>query len=172
MREDRVAGTSRVRSVGGWQDAEVKAVDVVLANDDRVTVRVGDVFLKIDADADRSAREVEAMRLAPVPTPDVLWRTPPVLALARVPGSRLDQPGRPSIAPPAAWAAVGATIRRLHDAPLPPWPTPYTNAARWESVQALEASLDEECDWLVTHQILPTDVVESNRSRARSVLHP
>lgn len=121
----------------------MKAVDVVLVNNDRVTVRVGDVFLKIDADPDRSAREVEAITLAPVPTPEVLWRTPQVLALARVPGSPLDEPGRPSIAPPAAWEAVGLAIRSLHDAPLPPWPAPYTNAARWESVQALEESLDE-----------------------------
>ena len=150
----------------------MKAVDVVLVNNDRVTVRVGDVFLKIDADLDRSAREVEAMTLAPVPTPEVLWRTPPVLALARVPGAPLDEPGRPSIAPPGAWAAVGAAIRRLHDAPLPPWPTPYTNAARWESVQALAASLAEECDWLVTHQVLPTEVVEINRNQAQSVLQP
>lgn len=150
----------------------VKAVDVVLANNDRVTVRVGNVFLKIDADPVRSARELEAMTLAPVPTPEVLWHTPPVLALARVPGARLDEPGRPSTAPPAAWAAVGATIRRLHDNPLPPWPTPYTNTTRWESVESLEASLDEECDWLVEYRILPTDVVDRNRLRAQSVLRP
>ncbi|MEZ5258655.1 MAG: hypothetical protein R2705_17690 [Ilumatobacteraceae bacterium] len=53
----------------------MKAVDVVLTNNDRVTVRVGDVFLKIDADPDRSAREGEAMTLAPVPTPEALRRT-------------------------------------------------------------------------------------------------
>jgi aminoglycoside phosphotransferase (APT) family kinase protein len=169
---EHACGTPRIRRGGACQDAAVKAVDVVLANNDRVTVRVGDIFLKIDADPDRSAREVEAMTLAPVPTPEVLWRTPPVLALARVLGAPLDEPGRPSIAPPAAWASAGATIRRLHDAPLPPWPTPYTNAGRWESVQALEVTLDEECHWLVERQILPTDVVERNRSRARSVLRP
>ncbi len=168
----RNAHNPRTCSDGGWQDAAVKPVDVVLANNDRVTVRVGDVFLKIDADPGRSAREIEAMALAPVPTAAVLWRTPPVLALARAPGAPLDEPGRLSVAAPAAWAAVGATIRRLHDAPLPPWTTPYTNGARWESATALEASLDEECDWLVAHQVLPTDVVESNRTRARSVLRP
>lgn len=150
----------------------MKAVDVVLANNDRVTVRAGDVFLKIDADPDRSAREVAAMALAPVPTPDVLWRTPPVLALARVPGAPLDEPGRPSIAPRATWTAVGETIRRLHDAPLPPWPTPYTNAARWTSVESLTASLDEECDWLASHRILPADIIERNRARAQLVLRP
>jgi len=61
--------------------ADVEDVRVVLANNDRVTLRVGDVFLKIDADQARTDVEVEAMALAPVPTPKVLWRRPPVLAL-------------------------------------------------------------------------------------------
>ena len=100
-------------------------LDVVLANNDRVTVRVGDVFLKIDADPGRTEREVAAMALAPLPTADVLWRTPQVLALARVPGGPLDPPGRPSAAPADAWAAAGESIRRLHDSPLPPWPLPW-----------------------------------------------
>ena len=108
----------------------VSAVDVVLANNDRVTVRVGDMFLKIDADPERSLREVEAMSLAPLPTAEVLWRKPPVLALAAVRGAPLALPGQPSLASCDAWSAVGEAIRRLHDAPLPPWPTPYTNAAR------------------------------------------
>ena len=96
----------------------MQAVDVVLANNDQVTVRVGDVFLKIDSDHNRSAREVEAMSLAP----------------------------------------------------LPPWPTPYTNAARWESVEGLAAPLAQECDWLVAHEVLPADLVDRNRRRAESVL--
>lgn len=150
----------------------VDAVDVVLANNDRVTVRVGDVFLKIDADPDRSAREVAAMALAPVPTPQVLWRTPPVLALARVPGAPLEVPGSPSAAPPEAWAAVGDALRRLHDAPLPPWPTPYTNAARWADPRALARSLDDECDWLITREIVPPETVRVNRERAQLVLRP
>ena len=44
--------------------------------------RVGDVFLKIDADQTRTDVEVEAMAMSPVPTPEVLWRKPPLLALA------------------------------------------------------------------------------------------
>jgi aminoglycoside phosphotransferase (APT) family kinase protein len=148
----------------------MSAVDVVLANNDRVTVRVGDVFLKIDADPDRSAREVEAMSLAPLPTAEVLWRTPPVLAIAAVRGAPLARPGQPSLASPGTWAAVGAAIRRLHDAPLPPWSTPYTNAARWESVEALAAPLARECEWLVAHEILPAEVVDRNRRRAEAVL--
>jgi aminoglycoside phosphotransferase (APT) family kinase protein len=146
------------------------AVDVVLANNDRVTVRVGDTFLKIDADAKRSLREVEAMSLAPLPTAEVLWLKPPVLALAAVRGAPLALPGQPSLASTDAWRAVGEAIRRLHDAPLPPWPTPYTNAARWESVEALAVPLAQESEWLVAHGVVPAEVVDRNRRRAESVL--
>lgn len=146
------------------------AVDVVLANNDRVTVRVGDVFLKVDADPDRSAREVDAMSLAPVPTAEVLWRKPPVLALAAVRGAPIALPGEPSLASPGAWAAVGAAIRRLHDTPLPPWPTPCTNGARGESVEALATRLAQECEWLVVQDVLPAEVVDRNRARAEAVL--
>ncbi len=154
---------------------DVSAVNVVLVNNDRVTVRVGDVFLKIDADPGRSLREVDAMSLAPVPTAEVLWRRPPVLALAAVRGAPLALPGLPSVASPDAWMAVGAAIRQLHEAPLPPWPTPYTNAARWESVEALALPLARESEWLVAQEVLPEEVVDRNRRRAESVLrqwHP
>src|ERR1700742_1689719 len=104
--------------------ADVDGVEVVVAHSERVTLRVGDVFLKIDADQARIDVEVEAMALAPIPTPQVLWRKPPVLALAAVSGTALGRLGEPSPASPAAWAAAGAAIRVLHDAPLPPWPGP------------------------------------------------
>lgn len=35
--------------------------------------------------------EVEAMARAPIPTPEVLWREPSVLALAAVPGTALGR---------------------------------------------------------------------------------
>ena len=57
-------------------------VEVVVAHNERATLRVGDVFLKIDADQARTDVEVKSMALAPIPTPEVLWRQPPVLALA------------------------------------------------------------------------------------------
>lgn len=57
-------------------------VEVLVAHKERATLRVGDVFLKVDADQSRADVEVEAMALAPIPTPQVLWRKPPVLALA------------------------------------------------------------------------------------------
>ena len=111
--------------------ADVEQVEVVLANNDRVTLRVGDVFLKIDADQSRTAVEVEAMAIVPVPTAEVLWRKPPVLALAAVPGTALGLLGEPSAASSAAWVAAGAAVRTLHDAPLPHGPVePSTSSQR------------------------------------------
>src|SRR4249919_2932325 len=121
----------------------MEEVKVVVAHSERTTLRVGDVFLKIDADQTRIDVEVEAMALAPVPTPEVLWRKPPVLALAALPGTALGRLGEPSTASPAAWAAAGAALRRLHDAPLPPWPG--------ASLDEKASSLDGECEWLVTN---------------------
>ena len=139
-------------------------VDIVLANNDRVTLRVGDVFLKIDANQTRLDREVDAMALAPVPTPDVLWRNPPALALAAVGGRTLGRLGEPSTASPGAWAAVGAAVRTLHDAPLPPWPG--------RRLDELASRLDEECEWLVANEVLPADVIGRNRDLAATALRP
>jgi hypothetical protein len=63
------------------------------------------------------------MASAPIPTPDVLWRQPPVLALAAVPGAALGALKEPSPASAAAWVAAGAAVRTLHDAPPPSWPS-------------------------------------------------
>ena len=102
--------------------ADVDEVEVVVAHQERATLRVGAVFLKVDADASRADIEVEAMTTAPIPTPKILWRKPPVLALAALPGTALGRLGEPSTASPAAWAAAGSAARMLHDAALPPWP--------------------------------------------------
>ncbi|MFJ7905496.1 phosphotransferase family protein [Kitasatospora sp. NPDC096204] len=142
-------------------------VEVVVAHSERATLRVGDVFLKVDADQARIDVEVEAMALAPVPTPEVLWRKPPVLALAAVPGTTLGRLGGPSTGSPAAWAAAGAAIRRLHEAPLPSWPG---RAGR--SIAALTAELDDECESLVTDGVLPADLVARNRRVAEAALRP
>ncbi|MEU7902255.1 aminoglycoside phosphotransferase family protein [Actinoplanes sp. NPDC049118] len=144
--------------------ADVEEVEVVVAHSERTTLRVGDVFLKIDADSTRTAVEVEAMAMAPIPTPEVLWRKPPVLAIAAVPGKALGRLGEPSTASPAAWAAAGAVIRRLHDAPLPPWPG--------RSLDELASDLDRECEWLLANAVLPADVVTRNRGIAEAALRP
>ncbi|WP_381797136.1 phosphotransferase family protein [Streptomyces niveus] len=140
-------------------------VEVVVAHSERATLRVGDVFLKVDADQARIDVEVEAMALAPVPTPEVLWRKPPVLAIAAVPGTALGRLGEPSTAPPAAWAAAGAAIRKLHDAPLPPWP-----GGAGRDLAELTADLDSECERLVTNGFLPADLVTRNREVAQAAL--
>ncbi|MFD8481447.1 phosphotransferase family protein [Kitasatospora sp. NPDC059673] len=142
-------------------------VEVVVAHSERATLRVGEVFLKVDADQARIDAEVEAMSLAPVPTPEILWRRPPVLALAALPGRTLGRLGGPSTGSRAAWAAAGAAIRTLHDAPLPPRPG---RAGR--SVVALAAELDAECESLVTNGVLPADLVTRNRRVAEAALRP
>ncbi|MBD0708563.1 MULTISPECIES: phosphotransferase family protein [unclassified Streptomyces] len=142
-------------------------VEVVVAHSERATLRVGDVFLKVDADQARVDIEVEAMSLAPVPTPEILWREPPVLAIAALPGTPLGRLGGPSTGSPEAWAAAGAAIRRLHDAPPPSRPG---RAGR--SVAALAAELDEECASLVTDGVLPADLVTRNRRVAEAALRP
>ena len=144
--------------------AGVEKVEVVVAHHERATLRVGDVFLKIDGDQTRTDDEVEAMALAPIPTPDVLWRKPPVLALAALPGTALGRLGEPSISSPAAWAAAGAAVRMLHDAPLPPWPG--------RSLDEIAEELDTECTWLLSNDVLPADLVTRNRRIAEAVLRP
>ena len=71
----------------------MEEVEVVVAHQEHATVRVGDVFLKIDADQTRTDVEIEAMAVAPIPTPRVLWHSPPVLALAALAraGTRRDR---------------------------------------------------------------------------------
>jgi hypothetical protein len=104
------------------------------------------------------------MGRAPVPTPDILWRQPPVLALAALPGAALGHLGEPSLASSQAWVAAGAAVRALHDAPLPPRPG--------RSVDELTTCLDAECEWLLANDVLPTDVVTRHRRRATAVLRP
>src|SRR4051812_23301322 len=140
----------------------VDEVEVVVAHNERATLRVGDVFLKIDADQTRIDVEVEAMAMVPIPNPQILWRKPPVLALAAVAGTALGHLGKPSTASSAAWAAAGAAIRTLHDAPLPPWPG--------KTLVQLASHLAVECEWLVAKDVLPADVVTRNRRLAETAL--
>jgi hypothetical protein len=50
----------------------VDEVAVVVAHHERATLRVGEVFLKIDVDQRNTDVEVEALALAPIPTPQVV----------------------------------------------------------------------------------------------------
>lgn len=139
-------------------------VEVVVAHEARVTLRVGDTFLKIDSDQQNIDNEVLALGLAPIPTPRVLWQQPSVLAIGAVPGTALGRLGEPSPASPAAWSAAGAAARRLHDSPPPPWPG--------RSLVGIASRLDEECELLVTNRILPADLVRRNREVAQAALEP
>jgi len=143
---------------------DVEEVEIVVAHHERATLRVGEVFLKIDADQRRADVEVEAMTMAPIPTPEVLWREPPVLALAALPGMALGRLGEPSTASSAAWAAAGAAVRMLHDAPLPLWPG--------RSLGEKASSLDSECTWLLANDVLPTRLVTRNRQVAEAARRP
>lgn len=137
-------------------------VEVVVAHSERATLRVGDVFLKVDGEPGRLEREVAAMAMVPVPTAEILWHKPPVLALAALPGVALGHLGEPSAASPAAWEATGAAIRRLHDAPLPPRPG--------RGVDEIASHLDRECEWLLANDVLPEDVITRNRRLAAAAL--
>jgi aminoglycoside phosphotransferase (APT) family kinase protein len=140
----------------------VDEIEVVVAHSERATLRVGDVFLKIDADAARLEQEVAAMRLAPLPTPEVLWHKPQVLALVALRGEPLARLVEPSTASPEAWALAGAAVRTLHDAPVPPW------AGR--TTDQLAARLEEQCRWFDAHGVLPAGVLRRNRELAATVL--
>lgn len=154
---------------------DVGEIEVVVAHSERVTIRVGDVFLKIDTDHARIDREVEVMARAPISTPEVLWRQPSVLAVAAVPGAALGVLDEPSRASSAAWVSVGAAVRTLHDAALPPWPSSQCQQQPVVSSQGevgFPLLLDSECDWLVANGVVSADVVRRNRQVAEAALRP
>ncbi|GAB0108682.1 phosphotransferase [Nocardia sp. JMUB6875] len=122
------------------------------------------MFLKVDSDQARLDAETDAIVSAPIPTPKILWRKPSVLALAALPGIPLGRLGEPSTASPAAWAAAGAALRTLHDAPLPP--------RLGRTREQLAAELEFECAWLLTNDVLPTDIITRNRRIAEIALRP
>ncbi|NAZ74340.1 phosphotransferase [Kineococcus sp. T13] len=140
-------------------------VQVVVAHQARATLRVGDVFLKVDPDRAGIDAEVAAMASVPVPTPRVLWRRHPVLALERVPGTALGTFGHPSPVGPAAWTAAGAALRAVHETPSPV-PASAGPADR------LAQRLEDACEWILAHEAVPADVLERNRELARLVLRP
>lgn len=153
---------------------DMPGVEVVVAHSERATLRVGDVFLKVDPDDARISRELEAMERAPIPAPDVLWRKPPVLALAALPGEALGVLDQPSYASSAAWSAAGGAAARLHAAPPPPWPSSQCQQRPVEVEGQLQFPplLDSECAWLVANNVVPANVVDRCRQLARPALRP
>jgi aminoglycoside phosphotransferase (APT) family kinase protein len=154
---------------------DMREIEIVVAHSERVTLRVGDVLLKIDTDQARNDREVEVMASAPIPTPEVLWRKLPVLALAAVPGAALGLLEEPWGASSAAWVAAGAAVRMLHDAPLPPWPSSQCQQQPARSSRGtveFPPKLDSECEWLVANDVVSADVVRRNPLVAEAALRP
>ena len=133
---------------------ELPEVQVVVAHQARVTLRVGDVFLKVDPDEAGIDAEVAAMAAVPVPTPPVLWRNAPVLAIGLVPGTALGRYGQPSPVGAASWIAAGAAVRAVHSTRLPSW--------GGGSVVALSERLDGACEWIRANDTVTADVLEHN----------
>lgn len=155
-----MSGTELVDPLG-----DLPEVQVVVAHQARATLRVGDVFLKVDPDRAGIDAEVAAMASAAVPTPRVVWRRHPVLAIELVPGTALGTFGHPSPVGRASWAAAGAAVRAIHETPLPvPAPAGPTGT--------LAQRLDEACEWVLAHDVVPAEVVDRNRRLASLVLRP
>ena len=88
-------------------------VHVVSSHHERAVVRVGDVFVKVETDPERAARELNALASVDVvAVPRVLWSQegpPHVLALSAITGTQLATLGQPSPFGDDAWrAAAGA----------------------------------------------------------------
>lgn len=139
-------------------------VEVIVAHQARATLRVGDVFLKVDPDEAGVDAEIAAMALVPVPTPQVLWRNHPVLAIGLVPGTALGKFGYSSPVGPASWTAAGAAVRAVHDTPLASWVG--------KSADELTERLNVACAWILANDTVPTEVLEHNRQLAQLVLRP
>jgi hypothetical protein len=77
----------------------VEEIEVVVAHRERATLRVGDLFLKIDVDQTRTDREIAAMAMTPVPIPNIVWRKPPPGSASRggVPSAQRAPCGRSTL---------------------------------------------------------------------------
>lgn len=137
--------------------ADMAQVDVLVAHRDRVVVRVGDVFVKLETDDGRLDIEVDAMAKVEVPTPAIAWRRPHALATRRLAGRPIAEPGEPSPCSTAAWAAAGEVAARIHD-------TPIVDDLPWELDRFAEV-LDDHARMLVD---LGIDLSLAGRVRRRA----
>jgi aminoglycoside phosphotransferase (APT) family kinase protein len=97
---------------------ETSLVEVVSSHYERAVVRVGDVFVKVETDPERAAREIDALASVDVvAVPRVLWShdgPPHVMALSSMTGTQLATLGQPSAFGYDAWRAAGTLLRSLH----------------------------------------------------------
>lgn len=137
--------------------------EVVVSHQDRAVVRVGDVFIKVDANGDRVEREVAALRGVSIAGPEVLWHRRGdvhLLALTALTGTPLGLLGQPSPHPSDAWRAAGRVARQLHGDPVPQG---LAIASRYQ----LE-DIDELESWVLSRGVAPPAVVEDHARRARA----
>jgi hypothetical protein len=141
----------------------VEEVEVVVAHHERATLRVGDVFLKIDADQARTDVEVEAMAMAPIPTPESCGASRPC---SRSPPS----PGQHS----AASASRRPRRRRRGPRRAPPHGCCTTRRCRHGPAGASTRShrTRRRMRVALTNGVLPTDLVTRNRRVAEAALRP
>ena len=122
----------------------VTEVEIVVAHADRATLRVGEVFLKVDADGSKTAIEIEAMARAPIPTPRVLWHNPPVLALDALPGAPLGEVVcLDSYADVPALVTIGVQDGSVRRIPLPDGWFPFGIESDGDSVYILEGNPED-----------------------------
>lgn len=55
-------------------------------------------------------------------------------------------------------------MRRLHNSAAPPWSD--------QAPDTVGAGLEEECSWLIAHDVVPPEVVERNSRLAEAVFRP
>jgi hypothetical protein len=142
----------------------VEQAEVVVAHNQRATLRVGGVLLTIDADQARTDVEAEAMAMAPAPARRSCGagrrcsRSPPsrgrhsAASASHLPRRR---PRGPRRVPPSG----RCTARRCRPGPA---------AAPGE----LAARLHGECGWLVANGVLPAGLVARSRQLAGTALRP
>jgi aminoglycoside phosphotransferase (APT) family kinase protein len=142
----------------------MSGVEVVRSHHERVTVRVDDMYVKINSEGWRTRREVAALAHVDVPVPRVLWEQPNVVALRALGGVPLGVAGEESTAPSEAWRAAGAMARRIHCHPLPPW-----RGWTWEEYRD---HLDARTRWLIDARVTEESDVLAMRAKAEVILRP
>ncbi|HYD08463.1 MAG TPA: aminoglycoside phosphotransferase family protein [Acidimicrobiales bacterium] len=135
--------------------------EVVLAHSERAVVRLGDdVFVKVDVDHARIAREVAALSACPVPAPRVLWSQPGVVAVSAVPGVELATYGSPSPFGVDVWHRVGALVRQLHSTPVP------DGVVSWFDPSTLRQWIEDLRAWLVAETDVDPALVDARADHA------
>lgn len=135
--------------------------EILVVHQDRAVVRVGDAYVKVQADDAKAEREHAILCPAPVSVPEVLWwrpGNPSLLALARVSGDAVTRSTARE-----DWVAAGEVMRTLHEAPLPEWEP-------WLVPGVVRTWLDADRDWLLERDLVDAHVVEAAHAIAAEVL--